>query len=216
MNIEKTIPAALLACVVSAFSACSATPEDGWRPLFDGRTLDGWQQAGFLGEGQARVEDETLLLPAGDMLTGLKCQRELPASGYEISLEARRVSGGDFFCGVTFPVHDSSASLILGGWGGGVCGLSCINGRDASENETTSYRQFEAGRWYRVRLKVAGGAIEAWLDDEEIVSVDTEGKRIATRPDIDLCRPFGLATWRTSGALRNVRWRPVGEPAGGK
>ena len=36
---------------------------------------------------------------------------------YELRLEAKRVEGGDFFCGLTFPVGKEYCTLILGGWG---------------------------------------------------------------------------------------------------
>ena len=29
--------------------------------------------------------------------------------------------------------------LIVGGWGGGVVGMSSLNGKDAARNETTQY-----------------------------------------------------------------------------
>jgi hypothetical protein len=47
---------------------------------------------------------------------------------YEIKLEAKKVTGNDFFCGMTFPVGDSFCSFIVGGWGGPVVGLSSIDG----------------------------------------------------------------------------------------
>ena len=65
-----------------------------------------------------------------------------------------RVEGSDFFVGLTFPVRDSHASLIVGGWAGSVVGISSIDGRDASENETTEVMKFKNGQWYKFRLRV--------------------------------------------------------------
>lgn len=62
----------------------------------------------------------------------------MPVMNYELSLEAMRVDGSDFFCGLTFPVGSNFCSFIVGGWGGGVVGLSSLNSEDASQNETTN------------------------------------------------------------------------------
>jgi hypothetical protein len=97
---------------------------------------------------------------------------------------------------------------VLGGWGGSLVGLSSINGDDASENETTKFLKFETGKWYRVRVKMTPEKIEAWLDDDPIVNVETEGKTIDMRAgEIELSKPFGLATFRTRAAYRDIKLR---------
>jgi hypothetical protein len=95
----------------------------------------------------------------------------------------------------------------VGGWGGGVCGVSSFNGRDASENETATYREFEKGKWYRIRLRVADDAIEAWIDDELIVEAEIAGRKVDIRPDIAPSKPLGLSTYRTKAAIRGLEWR---------
>jgi hypothetical protein len=133
---------------------------------------------------------------------------------YEVTLEATRVAGDDFFCGLTFPVGDSFASLIVGGWGGTVVGISSIDGADASENETTRTMSFEKGRWYRIRLRVSEQKLEAWLDQKKIVNVTSVGHQFSLRPgDIKLSKPFGLASWATSAAFRDIKIRAVEGPA---
>ena len=81
---------------------------------------------------------------------------------YEVTLETRRIDGFDFFCGMTFPVEKSHCSLVLGGWGGSLTGLSSLDGFDASENETTGSMAFKEGKWYKIRLRVTPEKIEAW------------------------------------------------------
>ena len=61
--------------------------------------------------------------------------------------------GSDFFCGLTFPYKETHATLILGGWGGSLIGISSLDDFDASENETGDAYIFEDNHWYDVRLK---------------------------------------------------------------
>ena len=181
-----------------------------WKTLFDGKSLAGWKTTEFGAHGTPAVEDGLLVLPAGDPLTGVTREKDdVPHVNYEIQLEAQRVEGHDFFVCLTFPVRDSHASLILGGWSGGVCGISSLDDLDASENNTNSYRKFESGKWYTVRLRVLDQRIEAWLDDEQIVDVDTTGKKISTRVEVSPSKPLGLATYMTRAAYRNIRLREL-------
>ncbi len=213
-----TTMVALLAALSAVSSAPDAPPAptatdpggDGWVMLFDGESLDDWEFTNFGGEGPVTVRDGCIFIDYGADLTGV--HREWPLQqriNYEIQLEARKVEGQDFFVGMSFPVRDEYCSLILGGWGGGVCGLSSIDSYDASENETTTYQNFETGRWYRVRVRVLEHEIVAWVDDELILRVDTEGKRFSQRFEVEASRPFGLCSFQTQSATRNIRVRPV-------
>lgn len=178
-----------------------------WTPLFDGKSLKGWKITKFGGEGEVAVEKGRLILGIGNDMTGVTTTRKVPKINYEVELEAMRVDGTDFFCGLTFPVKKDPCTLIVGGWGGGVSGLSSIDGLDAAENHTTTYREFEKGRWYRIRLRVASDRIRAWIDDKEIVNQEITGRKISIRSEVELSQPFGFSTWQTKGALRNIRIR---------
>lgn len=182
-----------------------------WQSLFDGKTLGKWKSTEFGGEGDVLVKNGELVLEFGNDMTGVTWQdpKSLPRSNYEIELEAKRVDGSDFFCGMTFPVKKEPCSLILGGWGGGVCGLSSINGMDASENETTTYEGFKNGQWYKVRLRVTDGKIEAWLDKKKIINQAVKDRKFSVRLEVELSQPLGFATWQTSAALRKIRLRKL-------
>ena len=191
-----------------AMAQTGSASDPAWRPLFDGKTLANWQATKFTGEGAVRVENGQIILEAGRSLTGITwAGAELPTTNYEIALQAMRVEGSDFFAGVTFPVADSFCSLILGGWGGTVVGLSSINGMDASENETSQSIQFESGRWYNIRIRVTPAAIEAWLDERQIINQSLKGNKISTRFEVEPSQPLGVASWRTKAALRDLRLR---------
>ncbi|MCE9544025.1 MAG: DUF1080 domain-containing protein, partial [Planctomycetia bacterium] len=108
--------------------------------LFDGKTLAGWKTADeveFTRHGKVEVHDGAIQLAAGDPATGVVRTDTPPTDSYELTLSAKRTEGQDFFCGLTFPVGKESCSLIVGGWGGQVVGLSNVDGAAADENQTT-------------------------------------------------------------------------------
>lgn len=232
---SAVIPFILLAAGVSAAEpgpgakgarAAAATNAvvDGWTELFDGQSLAGWRCTEFAGSGEVRVQTgaplpdgvpgpkkgPALVLAEGNDMTGVNCTNAVPRMDYELRVEAMRVRGGDFFCGLTFPVGATNCSLIVGGWGGGLVGISSIDGMDASENETTSIREFENGRWYEILVRVRPKRLEAWIDGERAVDANIEGRKVSMRPgEIEMNGPLGICTWRTTGAVRSVRVRTL-------
>jgi hypothetical protein len=176
--------------------------------LFDGVSLKGWTRTEFGAGGEVRVENGVIVVEAGEELSGFQSTGTPPTQNYEIGLEARRMSGLDFFCAITFPVGGSYLTFVVGGWGGATVGLSSINGEDASHNETTSYRGFKDQEWVAVRLRVEPERIQAWLNEERVVNVDTTGKKLSLRPgEIEISKPLGIATFRTEAEFRNLRLR---------
>lgn len=187
-----------------------------WQSLFDGKTLAGWVQSGFESDGVANVEvpfrggPGAIVLEKGTTLNGITWANgaTLPRTNYEITLEAMRVEGSDFFCGLTFPVGKAACSFIVGGWGGMVVGISSVDGADASENETTAGKEFVDHRWYRIRVRVTDEKIEAWIDAEQMVDLEWKGRAISLRPgDIQKSLPLGIASYMTRAALRDIRLR---------
>jgi len=168
---------------------------------------EGWRVSDFAAPGKVRVEGDVLYLEKGNDLTGVTWRGPLIRKDYEITLEAMRVDGSDFFCGLTFPVGEEPCSLILGGWGGSLVGLSSIDYEDAANNTTTRIIDFENDRWYQVRVRVYGEKIEAWLDEEKLVDLVATGHKIGIRWEVEPSVPFGIATWRTTGAIRNVQMK---------
>jgi hypothetical protein len=187
-------------------------PGDDWTLLFDGESLKGWEIAKFAGGGEVEVTRGEIRVGMGAMLSGvnLVATNGIPRSGYELALDAMKLDGSDFFCALTFVVGDSCCSLIVGGWGGGLVGISSIDGNDASMNETTKFKDFPAQQWFRVRVRVTKEKLEAWIGDEQIANVSLDGRRITVRPgEIELSQPFGIATYQTRAAFKNIQWRPL-------
>jgi hypothetical protein len=196
---------------------CSAIGQQAqpgeWQSLFDGKSFQDWRETPFIGHGPVRVENGTLVLAHGMPMTGVNLTRPFPLTNYEVRFEAARLQGGDFFASLTFPVGQSFATWVTGGWGGDIVGLSSIDGWDASDNETRSYFTFETGRWYAFRLQVTADRIRAWIDEKPLMNVPIAGRTISLRPgDIKLSAPFGFASYNTTGALRKIDYRVLPSP----
>lgn len=177
-------------------------------PLFDGITLGSWQPVSFGGEGDVRVDQGRIVLERGNDLTAVVWRGALLPASYHLTLEAMRLDGTDFFCGLTFPVAGSHCTFVVGGWGGNLIGLSNLDGFDASENETALGRRIEHGRWYRIGVEVLPGSLRTTLDDEVMSFIDTTGRSIDVRAEMAPCRPLGIASFRTTSAIRAVQIGP--------
>jgi len=147
-----------------------------------------WETIDFAGGGESSVAASTLKIGSGETLTGIYWDgASLPVNNYELSMQARRTEGIDFFCGPVFPVNDSHCCLIVGGWAGATVGLSSIDDKDASQNETTKLLSFEDNRWYDIRIRLRG--------------------------DTDLCTPMGFCTFQTKAEIRKLTLQRIGKPS---
>jgi hypothetical protein len=196
--------------ILSLFVAAAfAQQEPAWQSMFDGQSLKDRKETPFTRKGTVKVQDGSIVLGKGYM-TGINYTGTLPKADYELRMEAQRAEGHDFFAGNTFPVNDSFLTCINGGWGGSTVGLSSLDGNDASENETSISRDFKPGQWYRLWLAVNTNRIRAWIDEELVIDVQIAKRDVALRPgEIELSKPFGIATYNTTSKLRQIEWRPL-------
>ena len=179
--------------------------------LFDGVSMENWEVIDFEGHGNISIADSSIIIGKGELISGIRWTEDFPKTNYEINLYARRIEGSDFFCGMTFPVKDSFLTLVLGGWNGAVVGLSSINGYDAANNETGTQYRFGSGWWYSVRLRVTDAKIEAWIEDEKIVDFTIGNSVLSLRSEVESSVPFGFTTYKTTGALRDIKLHIITE-----
>lgn len=208
----------LKACLVASVLVSSATAW-GQQPgtgdpilLFDGTSLEGWKEVDYREAGKVEVADAAIRLGLGASMTGIHTTRkDLPRVDYELTYEAKRLEGNDFFAASTFPVGGSYVTFVNGGWGGTVTGISNINGASASENQTTTYFKYVNDTWYRFRIRVTGRKVVCWVDDKKVVDLDHEGLQLKTRAETRRTEPLGFANWETSSSLRSVAVRRLTE-----
>ncbi|MBX3423840.1 MAG: DUF1080 domain-containing protein [Pirellulaceae bacterium] len=185
-----------------------------WKKLLAETGLEGWTATDFYKPGKVYRDGQLLVMEEGNPMTGITYQgKNFPTQNYEIEFQARRTSGNDFLCGLTFPVGKSYCSFIGGGWGGGVVGLSSVDGADASENQTSGYHEFKNQQWYTFRLAVDEEFIRGWIDDQEVFNQEREDHEFSTRIEVFACQPLGLCAYRSRVEIKNLRWRQLNDEA---
>jgi hypothetical protein len=208
---------AAAAFVITGNGTLHATPADDATKnentrLFASDRLDGWEPTDFFRPGEVTIRDGIVTLGRGNPMTGLTITRKnLPRSDFELSYEARRVEGDDFFAAATFPVDDGFLTFVNGGWSGNVTGLSSIDGADASENETGSRVEFENGQWYRFVIQVAGRKVKVRVDGKIVVDFDGTDRSLKTRVESRPSQPLGFAAFGCVGQIRSAALRQLAD-----
>lgn len=177
--------------------------------LLDATNSNEWVTGAYGEDLEYRRTDEGIVIPQGIPLAGLVYRGTPPDGAFELEVRARREYGGDFFLGVTFPVGEEHLTLVLGGWGGAVCGLSCVDGLDASEGTTRTLRSFPNGKYFDVRIEMTGARVDAFIDGEHLLGQALEGRRLSLRPEVLPSAPLGLSSFATCTTVQRVRWRPL-------
>ncbi len=199
--------------VIARKAALQASPADDATKhetvsLFQLDRLDGWEPTDFFRPGMVSISAGIVTLGKGNPMTGLTSTRkDLPRSDFELTYEARRMDGDDFFAAATFPVDDGFLTFVNGGWSGNVTGLSSIDGADASENETGSRVDFENGRWYRFAIHVAGRKVKVRVDGKIVVDFDGIDRSLKTRVESRPSQPLGFASFGCVGQIRGAALR---------
>jgi len=196
-----------LSLAIQVLGVCDNVQEE--KLLFNGVSLDHWEVIEYKGHGDITISDSSIIISKGEIMSGIRWTEDFPKNNYEVTLYARRIEGNDFFCGLTFPVKDSFLTLVLGGWGGPVTGLSCIDGADAAHNETQTIFYYGNGWWWSVRLRVTDEKVEAWIEEEKFVDFTIGDSKLSLRAEVEPSVPFGFTTYKTTGALRDIKLRMI-------
>ncbi|MEU2280416.1 ThuA domain-containing protein [Streptomyces sp. NPDC013178] len=148
-------------------------PETGYRPLFDGSSLDGWQQAG---PGSFTLDDDGTLTSSGGM--GLLWYAASDFSSYSLKLDWKMAgASGDDNSGVFvgFPPSDDPWSAVDNGY------EIQIDATDVPERTTGSVYGFRSadlkkrdralnppGEWNTYEIRVEGERLRVWLNGVKI------------------------------------------------
>ncbi|GGW94636.1 ThuA domain-containing protein [Streptomyces lomondensis] len=145
-------------------------PETGYRPLFDGTSLDGWRQAG---PGSFTLSDDGTLTSSGGM--GMLWYAASGFSSYSLKLDWKMAGDDNSGVFVGFPPSDDPWSAVHNGY------EIQIDATDAADRTTGAVYGFKSadltkrdralnppGEWNTYEIRVEGERLRVWLNGVKI------------------------------------------------
>ncbi|MDG9715828.1 ThuA domain-containing protein [Streptomyces sp. DH24] len=145
-------------------------PENGYRPLFDGTSLDGWRQAG---PGSFDLADDGTLTTTGGM--GMLWYAAESFGSYSLKLDWKMAGDDNSGVFVGFPPSDDPWSAVNNGY------EIQIDASDVPEKTTGSVYGFRSadlkkrdralnppGEWNTYEIRVEGERLRIWLNGVKI------------------------------------------------
>jgi hypothetical protein len=207
-----TAAAAVLACGLQ---------EGGWTPLFDGKTLEGWEQKN--GTATYRVEDGAIVgkTSEGSPNSFLCTKKEY--SDFELTFEVKvddALNSGVQIRSQSKPdvnngrVHGPQVEIATNGTAGFIYGEGLKFGWLSEDRSNADAKAaFKKGEWNRYRVLAAGKSIKTWVNDVPVADLVDEKTGMAS----------GFIGLQVHGIKKGtgpyeVRWRnlQVREIKGGK
>jgi hypothetical protein len=186
-----------------------------WVNLFDERYRSQWEiidvAKGRGHGGKSSVKDGRALLSGlKNRITG-RWVGKFPTMDYEVVFEVARTAGLRFPY-VVFAVGDSHGVWFMAGRDGTYAGLSTVDGKGYDQKGNPTYRRvrYAAKRWYKARLRVAGGKVEAWVDDEQVIDLPDAERRVQKDAFGVTLKPFTISVHEAVNVIRNLRLHSLG------
>jgi glucose/arabinose dehydrogenase/type 1 glutamine amidotransferase len=145
------------------------TPKTGYRPIFNGKTLDGWKQAG---PGQFTVADGELHTEGG---MGMLWYQAKELKSYSLKLDWKMAGDDNSGVFVGFPASDDPWSAVTNGY------EVQIDATDAPERTTGAVYGFQSadlaardrvlrppGQWNTYEIRVQGEHLQVFLNGVKI------------------------------------------------
>ncbi|HEY9508413.1 MAG TPA: alpha-L-arabinofuranosidase C-terminal domain-containing protein [Verrucomicrobiae bacterium] len=136
------------------------------------QSAEGWQPAGGRRSAQWSVTNGVYRQTRAGRASSYF--GETGWSDYTLTLKARKISGGEGFL-IMFGRRDSDLFWWnLGGWGNSRHAIEhSVEGSQTPVGESVA-GEIETGRWYDIKVQLAGNRIRCWLDGELIHDVQAE------------------------------------------
>jgi hypothetical protein len=168
-----------------AFVALLASSLDGWVALFDGKSLDGWEQKN--GTATYRVEDGCIVGKTTEGSPNSFLATKKDYGDFELKFEVkvddqlnsgvqiRSASKPDFDNG---RVHGPQVEISIDGNAGFIYGeglkTGWISDEKTERNDAAARAAFKKGEWNRYRVLAEGKSIKTWINDVPVANTVDE------------------------------------------
>lgn len=206
------ISGAVIASGAGPVRLTAAERAQGWKLLFDGRSLRDWRGYGAdtapanwrVEEGELRAAGEPALV--SDELF----------ENFELSFEWQIEAGGR--AAVHFRIGDEDLPLSLGAVIFELAAPDGEAGGNGGLHAPARLGAAEAGRWHTARLVVYGQRVEYWINGAQVNGFNIDGRewraavassRFQVVPGYGLERKGPLALSGERARFRNIKARPL-------
>ncbi|TWU05833.1 3-keto-disaccharide hydrolase [Stieleria varia] len=220
----RSLSHALLVCLFASACCVSslATADDGWKPLFDGKSLDNWSVKS--GYATYKVEDGGIIMgkTAEGSGNSFLCSKD-EFGDFELKFEVKVDDGLNSGVQIRSKLKDADKQNSYGGRvygpqveiesGPGQAGFIYgeATGRgwlspepESKDKAVNEHSHFKNGQWNEYRVLAKGPNIKVWINGEMIADL--------TDADIYETHPKGLIGLQVHGIQKEtgpyeVRWR---------
>lgn len=169
----------LVLSLIAMPALLAGAADDGWKPLFDGKTLDGWVQHN--GTATYRVKDGAVVgkTTAGSP-NSFMCTKKDYADfelTFEVKVDDQLNSGVQIRSASTkdyknFRVHGPQVEIAASGNSGFIYGEALDTGwlsKDLTNPKAKA--AFKKGEWNKFRVKAVGNHIQTWINGVPVANL---------------------------------------------
>jgi Domain of Unknown Function (DUF1080) len=168
--------------LIAVVALLALAQDDGWLPLFDGRSLDGWEQKN--GTATYRAEDGCIVgkTTEGSANSFLCTQKSY--GDFELKFEVKvddELNSGVQIRSASKPdvdngrVHGPQVEIAINGDAGYIYGEGLKTGWITDERKDPGARAaFKKGEWNKYRVLAEGKTIKTWINDVPVTTTVDE------------------------------------------
>lgn len=162
--------------------ALLAPQEEGWTSLFDGKTLDGWEQQN--GTATYRVEDGCVVGKTSEGSGNSFLCTKKPFGDFELKFEVKvadELNSGVQIRSASKPehnkgqVHGPQVEIAINGTAGFVYGEGTKFGwLSEDRSDPKAQAAFKKGEWNKYLVRAEGKSIKTWVNDVPVANLVDE------------------------------------------